>query len=255
MPTVYKYCRPERIDIFETGMLMLSRPSIFNDPFELKPHYQTLEQFLLPIPENASEQALAQIAEMQKRLDEKVLPPSAIDSVLENSTSTIVLLSLSEVRDSLLMWAHYAAAHTGFVIGFESPEKILAVESPHRHIAKVTYAAERPSKITFEEITNDELLLTKSKEWEYEQEWRILDSLFSANGEASREVPNCWPFRFLPESVKEVIVGCRADPAFVEKLEAVLDGDDKYEHVDQLRAFRHRKDYKLRISCIWDKEW
>lgn len=109
--------------------------------------------------------------------------------------------------------------------------------------------------MTFEEITNDELLLTKSKEWEYEQEWRILDSLFSADGDASSQAPDCWPFKFRPEHITEVIVGCRADPAFVQKLEAVLDNDEKYDHVDQLRTFRDRKDYKLRIGYIWEKEW
>src|SRR4029079_4561239 len=143
MPTVYKYCRPERIDILETGMIMLSRPHSFNDPFELRPHYQTLEQFVLPVPTNASAQALAQIAQMQQRINDQVLPPSAIDTVLRNATSTIVVLSLSENRESLLMWAHYAAAHSGFLIGFESAQTILAGESPHRHIAKVIYASER----------------------------------------------------------------------------------------------------------------
>src|SRR5438128_1953850 len=123
-------------------MIMLSRPYLFNDPFELKPHYQTLQQFVLPVPENASPQALAQIAEMQQKINAQILPPSAIDTVLRNATSTIVLLSLSQNRESLLMWAHYAAAHTGFVIGFESAESVLAVESPHRHIAKVNYASE-----------------------------------------------------------------------------------------------------------------
>jgi len=236
-------------------MIMLSRPHTFNDPFELKPHYQTLEQFVLPVPPNASPQALTQIAEMQQRINDQVLPPSAIDTVLRNATGTIVVLSLSENRESLLMWAHYAAAHTGFLIGFESPETILGSQSPHRHIAKVIYASERPSRITFEEITNDELLLTKSKEWEYEQEWRILDSLFSADGKAPVNAPDCWPFRFRPEAITEVIGGCRVDPRFVERLETVLDGDKKYEHVRQRRMFLDRKGYNLRIGHLSEKEW
>jgi hypothetical protein len=32
---LYKYCRPERIDILRTGMIALSRPRVFNDPFDL----------------------------------------------------------------------------------------------------------------------------------------------------------------------------------------------------------------------------
>ena len=254
MPTVYKYCPRERIDILETGLIMLSRPSAFNDPFELKPHYETLDDLVLPVPADATQDSRAQIAEMQRRINDQVLPPSAIDGVLEGATRTIVVLSLSEIPDSLLMWAHYTAAHTGFVLGFSSPERILATDSQHRHVAKVVYAADRPSRITFEEITNDELLLTKSKEWEYEQEWRILDSLFSADGEPPDGAPWCWPFKFRPESLVQVIVGCRASEDLVKRIERVLH-KPPFEHVAQQHVFRDRREYKLRIGRIWEKEW
>ena len=125
---------------------MLSHPSVFNDPFELKPHYETLEDLVLPIPVDATEDSRAQIAEMQRRINDQVLAQSAIDGVLKGATKTIVVLSLSEVRNSLLMWAHYTAAHTGFVIGFESPWRVLAIDSPHRHVAKVHYTTDRPSE-------------------------------------------------------------------------------------------------------------
>ena len=112
----------------------------------------------------------------------------------------------------------------------------------------------RPSRITFEEITNDELLLTKSKEWEYEREWRVLDSRFSADGDLPDGAAMCWPFKFRPQSLTQVIVGCRASEDFVSRIERVLD-TAAYEHVEQLRAFRHRKAYKLRIGHIGEKEW
>ena len=41
------------------------------------------------------------------------------------------------------MWAHYTAGHTGFLIGFDSEQKILAIDSPHRHRDKVKYQIER----------------------------------------------------------------------------------------------------------------
>ena len=153
------------------------------------------------------------------------MPPSAVDTVLENNPQTIVVLSLSEVSDSLLVWGHYAAAHTGFVIGFSSPGEILAIDSPHRHIAKVNDALEWPSRMTFEEITNDELLLTKSIEWEHEQEWRILDSLFSADCDTTESAPDCWLFKFRRESITQVIVGCRASDGFVKQIEHVLSNE------------------------------
>jgi len=254
MPRVYKYCPPERIDILQSGMIMLSKPRVFNDPFELKPHCKTLQELVLPIPANATPQMKVRIDEMQARINNQVMPPSTIDTILENKTQTIVILSLSEVPNSLLMWAHYAAAHTGFVIGFSSPDEILAIDSPHRHIAKVNYAVERPGEVTFEEITNDELLLTKSIEWKYEQEWRILDSLYSADGDAPKSAPDSWPFKFRRESITQVIVGCRASDGFVKEIEHVLDSNEAYKQVQQGRYFRDLRDYKLRLGHITEKE-
>ena len=70
----------------------------------------------------------------QQRINKRVLPPSAVDTILENETRTIVLLALTENRESLLMWAHYAASHTGFLIGFEPRRESCRriVPSPHR---------------------------------------------------------------------------------------------------------------------------
>ena len=47
---------------------------------------------------------------------------------LEHAPNVIGVLSLSEKRDNLLMWAHYAAQHTGFVIGFDSENPALVAQ-------------------------------------------------------------------------------------------------------------------------------
>ncbi len=39
---LYKYCRPERIDVLESGVIMLTRARAFNDPFELNPHITSI---------------------------------------------------------------------------------------------------------------------------------------------------------------------------------------------------------------------
>jgi len=209
VPILYKYCPPERVDILESGILMLTRPAAFNDPFELKPHYGTLEQWTLPIPAHASPELLRRIEHEQARINSQLLTPYTIDKIIEDRTSSIVVLSLSENRDSLLMWSHYARHHSGFLIGFDSGQEILANGSPHRLLTPVTYAAQRPTRPTFEELTNEELLHTKSKQWEYEREWRIIDSSLSADGTPPQSAPLCWPFHFRPEAVTEVILGCR----------------------------------------------
>jgi len=49
----------------EERMILLSKPGIFNDPLELKPHYQTLQDFGASDSSECHKQMKAQIAEMQ----------------------------------------------------------------------------------------------------------------------------------------------------------------------------------------------
>ena len=248
MPILYKYLHPDRVDVLESGFIMLTKPRSFNDPFELNPHFDTVQEFTLPIPAGATRAQLQWIAEKQKWLNDALMPQEAREQVIENKAPTIVVLSLSEKRDSLLMWAHYAASHSGFLIGFDSEANILAIESPHRHMARVNYTTQRPTTATWEEITNEELLLTKSKEWEYEGEWRIIDSLYSADGEADQDKPDYWPFLLNPAAIKEVVVGCRSGELH-KKIEKILE-QPKYKHIEVLRGYKDPKEYKLNFMPV-----
>jgi hypothetical protein len=79
------------------------------------------------------------------------------------------ILSLSEQRNNLLMWAHYASDHKGLCLGFNwdetglPPSKEVAYLSTYRLVDIWAY-------------TEDELVeiacFQKSAEWSYEREWR-----------------------------------------------------------------------------------
>jgi hypothetical protein len=97
------------------------------------------------------------------------------------------VLSLTEKNNNLLMWAHYANSHTGFVIEINGDHSALDLSGKYSgHIGnpqKVKYKTTRPvlklydptvnAKSTVEKIM-EEFFLTKSEEWAYEQEWRII---------------------------------------------------------------------------------
>jgi len=133
-------CSPQRIVVLESGRIMLTRAGGFNDPFELKP----------PHHEHHRQHRLRQV---HRRPDEEFCHP---------------LLRSLDNRASLLMWAHYAASYSGFLIGFDADEKILAVDSPHRDFGPVVYSHSKPSKPTFGDISNLELFCWKSSEWVYD---------------------------------------------------------------------------------------
>jgi hypothetical protein len=220
---LYKYCRPERVDVLRSGMIMLSRPRAFNDPFELNPHIS--------------------------KFDDSI----AMDDYIWQRTKNFVVLSLAENRESLLMWAHYTERHRGFLIGFDDSGGILQVDSPHRDFGPVSYCHHRPSRSRMKEVTNQELFYTKNSEWAYEREWRIVDSLFSADGEPPDSSHDCWPFRFRSQAIKEIVTGHRSG-AILHELYAVL-REPRYQHVSLFLAKPDQKRFHLNFTEIARSGW
>ena len=107
------------------------------------------------------------------------------------------------------MWAHYAEAHKGFAIGFDGTPEMLLSELQHRQLRRMTYANERPSAPTAMDLADEQVLWTKDQRWMYEDEWRIVDSSFSADGNSIDRSNNRWPFAIRPQSVHVVIYSAR----------------------------------------------
>jgi hypothetical protein len=102
---------------------------------------------------------------------------------------------MSEIPDSLLMWSHYANHHEGFCVGFDTNNKVFGKAQP------IIYSENYPViniHTGSQEEKTDAQMLTKSKCWEYEREWRIIDH---DKGEGTKEFPK--------ESLLRVIFGCQ----------------------------------------------
>lgn len=120
-----------------------------------------------------------------------------LKSLNEDMLRDIGIYSLSRVPNDILMWSHYANDHKGFCLKFWD-------DTTNRFIARaleITYSEKFP---VVNPITEDDMsrfkktLLTKSKHWEYEAEWRIIDH---ENGPGRK--------RFPPYLLVGVIFGCR----------------------------------------------
>lgn len=93
-------------------------------------------------------------------------------------------VSLTETWDSLLMWAHYSDSHRGYCLEFS----LTAADWKHDFMPfKVDYGLKRPriptslalkSPSRLSEAERRQLVqsmfLTKSNEWSYEREWRLM---------------------------------------------------------------------------------
>jgi hypothetical protein len=142
---LYKYGGPDALAILRNRAIYLTRPAQFNDPFDTKPHFGTMA-WVQPSPTSR----VSAFPNMQVASAESLL-----------RIANDVVLSLTPHPDSLLMWAHYAAAHTGIAIGFSGGSDILAEGSPHRALGPVMYTMNRPTAATHDDLTDTEVLFTK----------------------------------------------------------------------------------------------
>jgi hypothetical protein len=350
--SLYKYVAPHLWrNILADGFIRFTQPSAFNDPFEMQPYFECLDEeaelrkgiqnfindnsvkdFLevglqvayMEIPNEVktliSFDKFKSIAEYGLKRDKREIEEAVelVINMMSNKNgqltadvrnqflcvhSIIGVLSLSEKRDNLLMWAHYAQNHEGFVIEFDEshdffhqkpdpndipPLKLLYsafgsdklsneqwdfIEKRARELPplsqnqqkaessqsedmeeesmgrplKVIYAATRPHRRAVKDITAADILLTKSKDWEYEQEWRMLQFLHKADKKIPNEAGDIHLFLFPPLSIRGVIFGCRMSASIKEEISNLLTADKCYSHVKIYKAVLDDKGFRLNI--------
>ena len=93
---------------------------------------------------------------------------------LQSTVDSAGLLCLSERNDCILMWSHYANAHTGICLEFANSDSEpfigRAQKVDYLPFYKKAHAIFDDSMAQVERI-----LLSKAKCWAYEAEWRIID--------------------------------------------------------------------------------
>jgi hypothetical protein len=170
---LFKYLHPDRTAVLRDATIRFTSPKVLNDPFELKPHISAfsgpeyvsspvddlLRERYTKLPEqvrmivslkiylNLAEAKMPAVKlEGKRRLD--ILVPgirNALNQTLEDMLGT---LCLAESPTSLLMWAHYADSHQGFVVEFDPKfpffNQRLSPNDDLRHLRKVIYKDTRP---------------------------------------------------------------------------------------------------------------
>jgi hypothetical protein len=183
--------------------------------------------------------------------------------IFEVSTRSTGFVCLSERKDSLLMWAHYAQRHEGFVIGFDLDEWNLtqgdAVISDRGHLRQVVYSASRPSARYLTELSRQDMFFTKGKEWAYEAEWRVGRALPIDNDELTTLVlksiggvpipakvcSDVYLFDFARSSVREVISGVRSSRMTQMRIKKILRQHSSYCSVDLYTAELDQSSFQL----------
>jgi len=273
---LYKYVGPSGIKILQTRTLRFTRPSFLNDPFEVRPFLKTigdraewLREFENQMPatlDNKLQQLPEQLLPLMPREpliaqlnSQKPLMLEIMQQVLDGIGPTLNLefykqvdaavgiLSLTENPNNLLMWSHYGSSHGGMVLEFDSRNEFFnrrrSSSDEFYHLRKVAYSHKRP-QVDLLRTSCLELLLTKSQEWSYEAEWRMMLPIQDCH-----ELSPALHVQAIPSGcLKTIIFGANTSPEFRGEVLKTIRGDAGYSHVRVLFAKLHVQEYAVVFS-------
>lgn len=174
----------------------------FNDPFDCRIdlRWDLSEEDSRRVLEWMHEQRGYSKAERQVRMERATRTGwhrnadnqrSIVDAMQKRFDSTGVTC-FSEVRDSPLMWAHYAASHVGVCVGFDAQVLIALGARPVQYVNERVYLPPPPLSSLEQQVTNS--ILRKADYWSYEREWRLL-----TNTPLLKRIPSSY--------IREVVLG------------------------------------------------
>lgn len=191
----YKYLpfNAGSLSIIKDGTMKFSHPTKVNDPFDCAPDLQAddIKKYIDSRPDllkKVRNYLKLSKNELKKKKSSMV---AQIELVVKDGTfgrgliDNVGICSLSRDPLNLLMWAHYAQHHTGFVIEFDIPVTISTEEThlsqeyifellvPH----EVQYQKNKPLVSFFDDAEEKrrKYFLIKGHDWCYEQEERVID--------------------------------------------------------------------------------
>jgi Protein of unknown function (DUF2971) len=151
---------------------------------------------------------------------------------------------LTPVPDSTLMWSHYTNNHKGICLEFGLENQLFGTAMEVEYVS--SYPKWAPHLL--EEAMGVRLLLTKSDDWRYEREYRIIGLAEGVSRPVGRLTGHPLSVRdgflSLPKgALRAVIAGCEADYAAIKKLVQSIDGT-----ITVRRAVRSPSKYHLEIA-------
>jgi len=264
--TLYKYRSFDdggySLNILKTGHVWFSSADKLNDPFDssLPYSYDILNE--QKVRHWTKRVAIRADADTDKKTLEEMIDtfidglrndPKELARIeeyyLDLNYSRYGVFSLTPHKDNLLMWSHYAESHTGFCIGFDKDvigsiqqnwirrKRLLSLE-------KITYARKVPKINFFNSMESDrwakdlvKLLVTKSIDWKYEDEFRLL-AWDSTNMAIDLSF----------DSISEIVLGCRISDDNREMLLRTISEIGLKAPV--IQASRSKNKYELEFNQI-----
>lgn len=251
--TVYKYRSWSNIyhqQVLLKNEIFLASPESLNDPFdgsipfrykneELTPdniYKKTIEVYKSTYP-NMSNLELHEAASQVQQSGELEKDEYWIKQMQGSEKrfhKEFGIFSTTTKNDNLLMWSHYADSHRGFCVGFDCKKLFWNIDGM---ASRVSYINNFPKRSLFAKDTFFDfvVLTSKSKDWEYESEFRYVSSQIK-----NRHL-------ILPsQTIVEVILGCNITEVDKKAILEVL--NKKLPHVKVFYANTNLESFNLDIK-------
>lgn len=291
---LYKYVSPERIDIILNAQIRFSQAEVWNDPFELQPCFQDhieknpIKQ-LYEFAKIVNDYETNDTVPVKEQIDkyEKERKRITKDDIYRYLNKKIVALSLTEERENLLMWSHYASNHTGLIIELDTNTAFF--NHNDRHLHKTDYGIDRPkvktnefatlmvelvnlinekkeiSKTLLEELSKG---FKKGLDWSYEKEWRLITLTENANNFKSFEQDlnrlyigsNHYDKLYIAlfplplETITTIYIGKRASNSLKRKLYLLTKYNPLYSYIKLLNTKIDDNEFKLNFKEVQDTD-
>ncbi len=169
MKVIYKYSS-YRKGFFDNPTLRITQRYTLNDPFESLPSMGQMVSF------------------WNENLKVKLVESEENQVKFSGDFDGFGIISLTQSKDNLLMWSHYANEHRGFVLELDHKKIGLKNQVIHSsYIDDSSNGLAKPIIYTNKRHVNEvnenrkDLLFIKSEHWSYEKEYRIAAFLMQAN--------------------------------------------------------------------------
>lgn len=246
---IYKYYPPTDLALraFQEQRIYFGLPTNFNDPYDCA--------YVPRVKSMSADKRKRLFNWVLKQPGAVVIPPSESDMIpgeqeaikMANHALNVVrnanlqenkIACFSERGDNVLMWSLYGVRNKGFCLQFctKEAEKRLGIKK----MIKVQYKKEPPHFDVVEllEATASEqeekmmaLLRTKSCDWAYEREWRLM----AAQGVDKVEYP--------PHMLKAVFLGVYIDSKTADTIRSTL--RDKNPDTELWQGYFDEDEYKV----------
>ena len=181
----------------------------------------------------------------------------AVSEAIRYDITSTRVLCVSEIKDSILMWSHYAQNHTGVVF------KLLCLDEINNTLLaakKVNYVNEPPCYASLSDFVQyvtgqtdnivpietlvDKIIYTKYKDWSYEKEWRAILADYDRSGAFFTD------FHEETKVIDAIYLGCNISEKNMMDIVNIVGKDSNWKHVEIYKAEKAKDSFVIDFNKI-----